>query len=171
MRLTLRLIKRDNKMLSLWNQVLDQVEHQAPVVCAYIRGSKDYPDIKGMLLIYRLGNQSLVAVTVKGLPKEGFLGFHIHEGKACTGNEQDPLSNVGAHYNPGKEEHPNHAGDLPPLLSNHGTALLFFLTDRFTPEEVVGKTVIIHSMADDFHSQPSGNSGMKLACGQIMSNS
>ena len=38
---------------------------------------------------------------------------------------------------------------------------------RFTVEEIVGKTVIIHSNADDFTTQPSGNSGEKIACGII----
>ena len=41
-------------------------------------------------------------------------------------------------------------------------------TTRFFPEEVVGKTVVIHDMPDDFRTQPSGNSGEKIACGQIV---
>lgn len=42
-----------------------------------------------------------------------------------------------------------------------------FLTDRITLKEVIGKAVVIHSMPDDFTSQPSGNSGEKIACGII----
>ena len=42
-----------------------------------------------------------------------------------------------------------------------------FLTDRFTLKEIIGRTVVIHSMPDDFTSQPSGNSGEKIACGVI----
>ena len=38
----------------------------------------------------------------------------------------------------------------------------------FYPEEVIGRTVVIHGMGDDFHSQPSGNSGVKIACGEIV---
>ena len=41
-------------------------------------------------------------------------------------------------------------------------------TTRFFPEKVVGKTVVIHDMPDDFRTQPSGNSGEKIACGQIV---
>ena len=40
-------------------------------------------------------------------------------------------------------------------------------TDRFYPEDVIGKTVIIHSEPDDFRTQPSGDSGEKIACGRI----
>ena len=71
------------------------------------------------------------------------------------------------HYNPSGEPHPEHAGDLPPVLNNRGTAWGAIYTDRFYPEEVIGKTVILHDRADDFYTQPSGNSGEKIACGQI----
>jgi len=43
------------------------------------------------------------------------------------------------------------------------------LTDKFTVEEIIGKTIIIHNMPDDFTSQPAGNAGQKIACGIIMS--
>lgn len=71
------------------------------------------------------------------------------------------------HYNPNHTEHPNHAGDLPPLLSNNGYAFLGFYTNRFHPEDVIGRTIIIHVNPDDFVSQPSGNAGEMIACGVI----
>lgn len=64
--------------------------------------------------------------------------------------------------------HPEHGGDLPPILSDKGTAWMMVYTTRFFTEEVVGKTVVIHDMPDDFRTQPSGNSGEKIACGQIV---
>jgi len=42
-----------------------------------------------------------------------------------------------------------------------------FLSERFTAEEVIGRTVIIHSKPDNFTTQPSGDSGDKIACGII----
>ena len=42
-----------------------------------------------------------------------------------------------------------------------------FFTNRFSISEIIGKTIIIHSGVDDFSSQPSGNSGQKIACGII----
>ena len=56
---------------------------------------------------------------------------------------------------------------MPPLFWNNGYAFQMFLTDRFTVKEIIGKTVIIHDNADDFTTQPSGNSGEKIACGVI----
>ena len=93
--------------------------------------------------------------------------MHIHEGAECYGNNHDPFADAGMHYNPYDCAHPYHAGDLPPLFSAHGIAWEAVLTDRFTVEEIIDRTVIIHAMPDDFKSQPSGNSGEKIACGVI----
>ena len=40
------------------------------------------------------------------------------------------------------------------------------LINKFTVNEIIGRTVIIHSQPDDFTTQPSGNSGKKIACGE-----
>lgn len=63
--------------------------------------------------------------------------------------------------------HPYHAGDLPPLFSANGNAVLEVLTDRFNIHQIIGKTIIIHRNPDDFTTQPSGNAGEKIACGVI----
>ena len=80
---------------------------------------------------------------------------------------QNEFADAHGHYNPKGTPHPEHAGDLPPLLSNHGMAWMAVYTDRFYPEDVVGRTVIIHEKADDFRSQPSGDAGEMIACGEI----
>ena len=41
-------------------------------------------------------------------------------------------------------------------------------TGRFYPEDVIGRTVIIHEKSDDFHTQPSGDAGEMIACGKIV---
>ncbi|MBQ4317365.1 MAG: superoxide dismutase family protein, partial [Clostridia bacterium] len=103
---------------------------------------------------------------ISGLPNtsSGFFGFHIHEGNNCLGNK---FENTGNHYNPNRLPHPLHAGDMPPLISCNGNAFLAFFTDRFSIDEIIGKTVVIHSNPDDFTTQPSGNAGTKIACGVI----
>ena len=93
--------------------------------------------------------------------------MHIHEGESCSGNENDPFADAGAHYNPGDCPHPQHAGDLPPLFASGGSAWNAVLLNRFGIDEVIGKTIIIHQKYDDFESQPSGDSGLKIACGVI----
>ena len=71
------------------------------------------------------------------------------------------------HYNLKNCPHPLHAGDMPPLVSDGGYAWMTFYTKHFSAEEVVGLTVVIHSSPDDFKTQPSGDSGKKIACGVI----
>ena len=75
--------------------------------------------------------------------------------------------NTGNHYNPGNVPHPEHAGDLLPLLSNNGYAWMTFYTSRINIEDIIGRSVVVHSMRDDFTTQPSGNSGDKIGCGVI----
>ena len=48
-----------------------------------------------------------------------------------------------------------------------GNAYLSVKTDRFSVSDVIGRTVVVHSNPDDFHSQPAGNAGTKIACGVI----
>ena len=41
-------------------------------------------------------------------------------------------------------------------------------TTYFTVADIINKSVVIHDRFDDFTTQPSGNSGLKIACGKIM---
>ena len=60
------------------------------------------------------------------------------------------------------------AATTPPILSlSDGVALMAVYTDRFQPSDVIDRSVILHSMPDDLHSQPAGNSGARIACGVI----
>lgn len=108
----------------------------------------------------------IVEVEMYGLPETEtyFFAFHIHGGGSCGCID---FSDAGSHFNPGNTIHPQHAGDLPPLLGCHGKAYMKVLTDRFCVEEIIGKVVIVHGDPDDFHTQPSGNAGEKIACGTI----
>lgn len=109
----------------------------------------------------------LIEAKISGLPnvnETGLFGFHIHQGGDCSGAG---FSGTEGHYNPAGQTHPEHAGDLPPLLSCQGNAYLSVRTNRFSMNEIIGRTVVIHSDPDDFHSQPAGNAGKKIACGVI----
>lgn len=140
---------------------------------AEISGGKSYNTIKGNVYFEKQKNGVLVTTEITGLPtingrcSGNVFGFHIHEGMSCSGNETDEFADAMMHYNPSNCLHPFHAGDLPPIFENDGYAYMSVLTNRFTIDEIIGKTVIIHSKPDDFTSQPSGNSGIKIACGII----
>lgn len=138
-------------MLSIANTI--------PEAYAKIKGNEQYPDVKGIVSFYGVHGGTIVVTEIIGLSKDSekktstFHGFHIHDGE---------------HYNPTNEPHPYHVGDLPPLLANHGVVFSAFYTERFYPEDVLGKTIVIHENPDDFKQQPSGDSGKRIACGKII---
>lgn len=150
-----------------------------PVATATLRGNDQFPEVTGTVRFYAADKGALVVAEVFNLPYSmpredaarrmgPFYAFHLHEGTACgSGTGPEPFPDAGSHYNPTGRPHPYHAGDFPPLLGNEGYAYTSFYTGRLTPQEAVGKTVIVHQNADDFHTQPSGNAGAKLACGVV----
>ena len=146
---------------------------QVPKARARINGSILYPDIQGDVWFYEADYGVFVVADIEGLPIPArecdapVFAFHIHEGGSCSGNNNDSFANARMHYNPNNCPHPHHAGDLPPLFGVQGFAFSAVLTDRFNIDEIIGKTVVIHSETDDFRSQPAGNSGIKIACGVI----
>ena len=138
-----------------------------PDAVAYVRGGADAPNINGQVRFYQEPRSVRVEVDIAGLPKDsetGFFGFHIHEGNSCAAAG---FPQTGNHYNPDSTTHPRHAGDLPPLLMQQGRAEMTVRTDRFRVQDIIGRTVVIHSNPDDFNTQPAGNTGTKIACGVI----
>lgn len=141
-----------------------------PDASAYIKGNQTHPGLAGTVHFYSTSYGGvLVVAEIFGLPNitepgsVDFYGFHIHEHGNCT----LPYDKTGDHYNPTGEEHPSHAGDLPPLMGNQGYAFSVFYDKNFQVPDIIGRSVIIHSKPDDFTTQPSGNSGEKIACGVI----
>lgn len=141
-----------------------------PSAIAEITGNNNNPRLHGTALFYRAAMGGiLVQVEIFHLPdtnlpdSSGFFGMHIHENGNCT----LPFDQTGSHYNPAMQEHPNHAGDFPPLLSGNGYAWTAFYDSRLTIADILGKSIIIHADSDDFTTQPSGNSGDKIGCGVI----
>ena len=153
---------------------LNTLLYEMPAAYATIQGSNAYPMLHGIVRFYPVVSGVLVNAEIYGLPVENpicsnhVFGFHIHEGTSCTGTRENPFANAGTHYNPGGCEHPAHAGDMQPLFATYdGFAWNTFLSDRFKWGDILGHTVIVHADPDDFHTQPSGNSGLMIGCGVI----
>lgn len=152
------------------NYFLSLLSDDKPDAIAVIKGNNLYPDINGVVKFYALPESGiLIAVEVSDLPDgksedtPTFFAFHIHE----NGNCSDNFANTGNHYNPDKVPHPEHAGDLPPLLSNDGYVWTVLYDSFLTLSMIVNRSVVIHQNPDDFTTQPSGNAGEKIACGVI----
>ena len=144
-----------------------QYFRKCPDAAARIHGGADAPQLSGCVQFYQERKCVLIVARITGLPKEnetGFFGFHIHQGENCSGMN---FPGTGGHYSQADQIHPKHAGDLPPLLACQENAYLSVRTNRFSVNDIIGRTVVIHSDPDDFHSQPAGNAGQKIACGII----
>jgi len=120
------------------------------------------------------GDRVRVLAKVTGLAP-GAHGFHIHENGDCSA--PDGMS-AGGHFNPTGKAHGNpaagehHGGDMPMLEADaSGNATLDVTVDTVTlgtdANSDVGRAVIVHKDADDFKTQPTGNSGARVACGVI----
>lgn len=131
------------------------------------RGSVDiYRDVDGLRL-------ELVA---RGF-EPGSYGMHVHAVGQCTPPD---FTSAGPHWNPTGAEHGRenpqgaHHGDLPNLVVEEnriGRATVRLVGTRFEGEGALldadGAAFVIHAGPDDMRSDPSGNSGARIACGVI----
>ncbi len=145
---------------------------------AIVRGGPLAPSISGRVDFISVPGGTDVIVRIKGLPPYqpateernpiGPHGFHIHQIGTCEiCDPEDPFQKAGGHWNPDNQPHGNHAGDFPVLFSNQGMARMRFFTNKFKPEDVISRTVIIHEHPNDYRTQPDGAAGRRLACGVI----
>ena len=118
-----------------------------------------------------------IALQLTGLP-EGTHGFHIHQVGECTA---PGFESAGSHFNPTNRQHglenPQgpHAGDMENIeVGAGGTVQLAIDNDRITlgggPNSLLdadGSSIVFHAQADDNVTDPSGNSGDRIACGVI----
>lgn len=113
-----------------------------------------------------------IRTDLHGLPA-GDHGFHVHMTGACAA----PFSTAGGHYNPLSKKHGllnpegHHAGDLANLpVQANGIARADVMATGLTLSELFdadGSALVIHAAADDYKTDPSGNSGARIACGIV----
>jgi len=155
-----------------------QPGYYSKMAVAMLKGGPYRPQISGVVWFRNVPGGTEVTAIVSGLPPYqpgkngkppvGPHGFHIHQYGNCeVGNPAEPFKAAGDHWNPDNQPHGNHAGDFPVLFSNNGIARMSFFTNRFSVEDVIGKSVIIHENPDDYRTQPAGDAGKRLACGVI----
>lgn len=129
----------------------------------------------GVVRFVQTGGKVHVAGEVRGLKPNAEHGFHVHEKGDCASPDG---TSAGGHFNPTGAAHgnhdvgPHHAGDLPPLKADaQGIARFSFESSTITvgsgATDVLGKGLIVHRDPDDFKTQPTGNSGARVACAVI----
>jgi len=148
---------------------LSEVPQRAWAELVPTRGS----GVTGMVTFERVGAKLRVSAEVAGLSPGREHGFHIHEVGDCSAPDG---KGAKGHFNPFGRPHGSgperHAGDLPALKADaQGRARMRVDLDIVTlapgPAGIVGRSVIVHARPDDYATQPTGNTGPRLACGVI----
>jgi superoxide dismutase, Cu-Zn family len=150
-------------------QLFAKAPEHATAALQPTRGSK----VTGEVTFQQVGDRVRMVAIVAGLPPNSVHGFHIHEVGDCSAPD---ASSAKSHFNPYGKPHgrgrERHAGDLPALKADaRGRATLTVDLDIVTlsrgPADIVGRSVVVHAKPDDYATQPTGNTGARLACGVI----
>jgi Cu-Zn family superoxide dismutase len=109
-------------------------------------------------------------ISASGLP-HGLHGVHVHAVGRC---DPPDFKSAGGHWNPtGKQHGMNnpagpHAGDLPNVEVAANGVLAATLTlpgaSMASLLDADGAALVIHAAADDYKTEPSGNSGARIGC-------
>ncbi len=130
-------------------------------------------DPVGSAVLTQTPNGVLVDVELRDL-EPGWHGFHVHETGECMPPD---FKSAGGHFNPASDEHGllveggPHAGDMPNIfVGADGTARFQAVTMDVSLESLSdsdGAALMVHSDADDYRSQPSGDAGSRVACAEL----
>ena len=129
--------------------------------------------VQGAVLFEKADKGIKITADISGLTP-GKHGFHIHEFGDCS--SADYMS-AGPHFMISGESHGapsdqmSHKGDLGNLVADStGKAHLEWIDPNISftgPNSILGRSVIVHEKEDDLKTQPTGNSGARIACGTI----
>lgn len=140
--------------------------------------------VSGTVVFTELDEGVYLSYEITGLAP-GDHGLHVHEGTSCAAADTDgdgtpePGGAAGGHFNPGDDPHgapsapsdEHHAGDLGNITADSdGLAVGGREAAGLSFEGatgLMGHALVIHSGADDFVSQPSGDAGSRVGCGVI----
>lgn len=130
----------------------------------------------GTAQLYGSGAEVSISVALAGV-EPGTHGVHLHTTGSC---EASDFTSAGGHLNPGGNEHGfensqgPHLGDLPNATVGAGGSGTVSATLRGTRSEVLsaifdadGTAVVVHAGADDYRTDPAGDSGARVACGVL----
>ena len=117
------------------------------------------------------GDQVMVSLTVEGLPP-GEHGVHVHTTGRC---DAPTFESAGGHWNPANQQHGledpqgQHAGDMPNLtVGQDGRGTLEYQLEGGGFDglfDADGSAFVVHAGVDDQRTDPSGDSGDRIACG------
>jgi superoxide dismutase, Cu-Zn family len=135
--------------------------------------SKSGSQVTGTVTFTKVGDEVQVVADIQNLTP-GKHGFHIHEKGDCSAPD---AASAGAHFNPTMKHHggPNsldhHAGDLGNIEADASGKARLDWKGKLSlsgKDSIIGKSIVVHEKEDDLKTDPSGNSGARVACGPIL---
>lgn len=151
-----------------------KITHTAETKAASVLHSSRFKNFEGVVIIEDQKENIKITANFAGLPINSTFGFHIHENGVCMGPD---YKSAGDHFNPFNKSHGapeslnKHQGDLGNLVSDSkGQSKKTFQIPKTQGDDLnllLGKSMLIHANKDDLKTQPSGNSGPRIACGRI----
>jgi superoxide dismutase, Cu-Zn family len=133
---------------------------------------KSGSQVTGTVTFTKVGDEIQVVADIQNL-KPGKHGFHIHEKGDCSAAD---AASAGAHFNPTQKHHggpmtaEHHTGDLGNLEADASGKAHLDWKGKLSlsgTDSIIGKSVVVHEKEDDLKTDPSGNSGARIACGAI----
>ena len=129
----------------------------------------------GVSHLEQQGDGVQVHVRVSGLEPGSEHGIHFHQNGTCTA---PTFESAGDHFNPTNSQHglenPQgpHAGDMPNIRAgDDGVADTTFVKPairlRGDSISLAGRALVVHAGRDDQRTDPSGDSGDRIACGVV----
>ncbi len=134
--------------------------------------SKSGSQVTGTVTFTKVGDEIQVVADIQNL-KPGKHGFHIHEKGDCSAAD---AASAGAHFNPTQKHHggpmtsDHHSGDLGNIEADASGKAHLDWKGKLSlsgTDSIIGKSIVVHEKEDDLKTDPSGNSGARIACGVI----
>ena len=156
---------------------LGKVHPGPPAITATTQLLGPNGELRGVATLTQLADATRVQARVEGLAA-GTYAIHLHGVGKCEGPK---FASAGGHFNPGMKMHGRdnpmgpHLGDLPNVVVGAGgtgnldvtVAGLMLVGGPAPLLDADGAAVVIHAGPDDYRTDPSGNSGDRIACGSL----
>ncbi|MBP1839308.1 superoxide dismutase family protein [Formosa algae] len=140
--------------------------------------AKSDSKVSGTVVFTEINDTVKMLAELEGLPPRTVHAIHLHEKADCSSHD---AKSSGGHWNPTNSKHGKwgdsqgyHRGDIGNFTTDEdGKATVTFETDEWcitcqdTTRTIGGRGIIIHEGTDDYTTQPTGDAGIRIACGGI----
>ncbi|WP_159022472.1 superoxide dismutase family protein [Formosa sp. L2A11] len=162
---------------SITNNAMKKEMDQTNMITVNLEPKSD-SKVSGTVVFTEMNDTVKMLAQLEGLKPKTVHAIHLHEKADCSSPDG---KSSGGHWNPTNSKHGKwgdvqgyHRGDIGNFTTDeNGKATVTFETDEWcitcqdTTRTIGGRGIIIHQGTDDFTTQPTGDAGIRIACGAI----